>query len=66
MVWGRMLWDGPGYACKIDGRMDGDLFTQVLDDELQENLAHYSNLLRTSSFSKIMSLNIPVKGTRMV
>ena len=30
MLWGRMLWDGPGYACRIDGRMDGDLFIQIL------------------------------------
>ena len=42
MVWGCMLWDGPGYACKIDGRIDGDLFIHILDDELQERLAHYS------------------------
>jgi len=26
MVWGCMLWDGPGYACKIDCSRDGDLF----------------------------------------
>ena len=30
MLWGCMLWDGPGYACRIDGRMDGDLFIQIL------------------------------------
>ena len=41
MVWGCMLWDGPGYACKIDGRIDGDLFIQILDDQLQETLTHY-------------------------
>ena len=41
MMWGCMLWDGPRYACKIDGRMDGDIFIQILDDELQEILAHY-------------------------
>ena len=23
MLWGCMLWDGPGYASRIDGRMDG-------------------------------------------
>ena len=34
MLWGCMLWDVPGYACRIDGRMDGDLFIQILDDEL--------------------------------
>src|SRR6266481_8023375 len=39
MVWGGILWDGPGYACKGDGRMDGDLFIQILDDELQEIIA---------------------------
>ena len=37
-----MLWDGPGYACKVDGRTDGDLFIQILDDGLQESPAHYS------------------------
>ena len=26
MLWGYMLWDVPGYTCRIDGRMDGDLF----------------------------------------
>ena len=30
MVWGCMLWDGPGYASRIDGRMDGDLFIPIL------------------------------------
>ena len=34
VVWGCMLWDGSGYACKIDGWMDGDLFIQTLDDKL--------------------------------
>ena len=46
MLWGCMLWDGPGYACRIYGRMDGDLFIQILDDELQESLAHYSKSLQ--------------------
>ena len=30
MLWGCMLWDGPEYACSIDGRMYGDLFIQIL------------------------------------
>ena len=30
MLWGSMLWDGPGYGCRIDGRMDGDLFIPIL------------------------------------
>jgi len=41
MMWGCMLWDGVGYACKIDGRMDGELYTQILEDELQDSLAHF-------------------------
>ena len=89
MVWDCMLWDGGGYVCKIDGWMDGDLFIQILDDELQESLPHKmsvgwmgtfssriwmmnfenpllitANLHRTSSFSWIMTLNIPAKRPR--
>ena len=30
ILWGCMLWDGPGYASRIDGRMDGDLFIHIL------------------------------------
>jgi len=41
MMWGCMLWEGVGYACKIDGRMDGELYTKILQDELQETLAFY-------------------------
>jgi hypothetical protein len=26
MIWGCMLWEGPGFACEIDGRMDGELY----------------------------------------
>ena len=25
MLWGWMLWDGPGYASRIDGRLVGDM-----------------------------------------
>ena len=41
MMWGCMLWEGVGYAFKIDGRMDGELYTKILEDELQEILAFY-------------------------
>jgi hypothetical protein len=41
MVWGCMLWDGPGYACRIDGKMDGDLYTKILEEDLQESLNYY-------------------------
>ena len=41
MIWGCMTWNGVGYATKIDGRMDGDLYLQILKDELQESLQYY-------------------------
>ena len=41
MVWGCMLWEGPGYAVKIDGRMDGDLYIKILDEDLASSLDYY-------------------------
>ena len=35
MIWGCMDWEGIGYATKIDGRMDNDLYLQILKDELE-------------------------------
>ena len=41
MVWGCMLWEGPGFAARIDGRMDADLYTQILEDDFQSSLQFY-------------------------
>jgi hypothetical protein len=41
MIWGCMLWDGPGYAAKIDGRMDADLYCKILDDDLCASVEWY-------------------------
>ncbi|KAL5525061.1 hypothetical protein ACEPAF_8930 [Sanghuangporus sanghuang] len=41
MVWGCMLWQGTGIACKIDRNMDKELYTQILEDELQGSLEHH-------------------------
>jgi Transposase/DDE superfamily endonuclease len=41
MMWGCMLWDGVGYACRIDGRMDGDLYIKILEEDLQASIRHY-------------------------
>ena len=35
-----MSWDGIGYACRMDGRMDGDLYIQILEDELMLSMEH--------------------------
>ena len=41
MMWGCMLWEGVGYASKIDEKMDGELYIKILQDELQETIAFY-------------------------
>ena len=38
MLWECMLWDGVGYACKIDGKMDVDLYVSILNDDFQTGL----------------------------
>ena len=42
MMWGCMMWEGAGYACKIDGKMDADLYVQILEDELQASLEYHN------------------------
>ena len=41
MMWGCMLWEGVGYACKIDGKMDANLYVQILDEDLQASIECY-------------------------
>ena len=41
MMWGCMLWDRVGYICRIDGKMDGDLYIKILKEDLQSNLDDY-------------------------
>jgi hypothetical protein len=41
MIWGCMISEGVGYAAKIDGRMDGDLYLQILKDDLQNTLQYH-------------------------
>ena len=39
MMWGCMTWEGVG---KIDGKMDGDFYVQIPDEELQEIIKFYN------------------------
>ena len=41
MMWGCMTWDGVEMACKIDAKMDANLYVQILEDELQQTLVDY-------------------------
>ena len=45
-----MLWDGPGYATRIDGRMDADLYVSILEDELQNSLGYWGKTLEEVVF----------------
>lgn len=52
-----MMWDGVGFACKIDGRMDAELYTQILKADLLNSL-EYSTMARPQKmtfFSKTMT-----------
>ena len=42
MIWGCMTWEGPGCAVKVNGRMDGDLFVKILDENLIASLDNYN------------------------
>ena len=52
MMWGCMLWDGVGYACKIDGKMDGDLYIKILKDDLQASLNYYGKTVDDITFQQ--------------
>ena len=41
MMWGWMAWQGVWFATKIDGRMDSELYLQILNDELHQTLDYY-------------------------
>lgn len=41
MMWGCMLWEGIGYATRIEGKMDAQLYCSILEDELQQSLKYY-------------------------
>src|SRR6267154_6453938 len=41
MMWGCMFWEGIGYATRIEGKMDAELYCAILDEELQESLHYY-------------------------
>ena len=52
MIWNCMFWEGPGYATKIDGRMDPDFYVSILDDELQQSIRYYKKKLTNVLFQQ--------------
>src|SRR5215212_6081886 len=41
MLWGRMTAKGIGYACRIDGNMDTQLYMDIPDDYLLQTIKYY-------------------------
>ena len=41
MMWGCMTWEGIGYSTRIEGKMDADLYCDILREELQQTLEYY-------------------------
>lgn len=41
MIWGCMTAQGVGYACRIDGNMNAELYTRILEDEFLQSLEYY-------------------------
>jgi len=48
MIWGCMTTEGVGYMCRIDDRMDSQLYTEILDDCLFQSVEYYD--IEKSSF----------------
>ena len=70
MMWGCFCWHGVGYACKIDGKMDKELYCKILEDDLQKSIEYYGLDRTTSSSSKTMTPNTPLdllnNGSKMM
>jgi hypothetical protein len=41
MLWGCMKWDGIGYATRIEGKVNADLYVSILEDELLQTVEFY-------------------------
>lgn len=41
MIWGCMMAQGIGYACHIDGKMNAEGYTNILNENLMNSLLHY-------------------------
>jgi hypothetical protein len=50
MVWGCMSWEGAGFAAKIDGKMDADLYRSILDENLMKSLEWYGDKVEDMIF----------------
>lgn len=52
MMWGCMGWEGCGFATRIDGKMDAQLYTEILGDELLKSLEWYGHMVEDVYFQQ--------------
>ena len=41
MIWGCMTAHGVGYMCRIEGKMDAELYEEILEDHLFKTMCYY-------------------------
>ena len=41
MFWGCFGWKGTGHSCRIEGKMDADLYVEIMEDELKNSLFNW-------------------------
>ena len=49
MLWGCIFWEGCGYACQIEGKINGELYVHILEENLEASLEYYGKVLRLLS-----------------
>jgi hypothetical protein len=57
MMWGCMLWEGVGYACKIDGKMTGSSTPRSWRMNFKKALPSMTRIPPASSSNRIMTPN---------
>ncbi|PKY60768.1 hypothetical protein RhiirA4_189591 [Rhizophagus irregularis] len=66
MIWGCIGAFGVGRYCKINGRMDGDLYREILDEEFLETLSEYNLSVDDVISNRIMIRQISGLMTMML
>ena len=52
MVWDCMMWEGVGNLVKIDGKMDTNLYEQIMEEDLLGSLDWYDKSPREIIFQQ--------------
>ena len=64
MLWGAMYWEGVGFTFRIEGNIDGELYTTILGDELMKTIDQCGKNPSDTVSSRTMTPSIPAKSPR--